>query len=345
MVSAKCSGPVLVRDRSFDMQWATKALSQRLNGPRRRRPSVVALDASDVASLARRPKPAGKPRLGVALGGGAALGWAHIGILQVLDEMDLKPDLIVGTSMGAIVGAAYALDKIKAIEDLANQIGAFELVNLVADLGFGRAGILRGDRIANELNAHFGETRIEDLPLTFVAVAADLLSNAEVVLDHGLLRHALRATISLPGIFEPVVTETRVLVDGGMKNPVPVGPCRAYGADIVVAVDVAGDYRGLARANGLAAGDGFRSTTANVAAIGLNMLTSGLVQARLDQDPPDLLLVPEAGHLRHYDFHKAKVLIELGRQTALRSEPQLARLRDRLGRVEQADAHVAAGSD
>ncbi|MGL6044517.1 MAG: patatin-like phospholipase family protein, partial [Sandaracinobacteroides sp.] len=125
------------------------------------------------------------PRLAIALGGGAALGFAHVGVLQVIDDVGLKPDLVVGTSMGAIIGAAWCAGRLAEAEALALGLGAFDMLRNLADLAFVRAGLLKGRRVMELLSAHFGDICIEDLPVAFHALAADLVTGDEVLLSEG----------------------------------------------------------------------------------------------------------------------------------------------------------------
>ncbi len=190
------------------------------------------------------------PRLGIALGGGAALGFAHIGVLRVLIREGLAPDLVAGTSMGALVGAAYACGRLDAMEEVARSIDWRRALALT-DLSIGRSGLLEGDSILAEIHRQLGAGPIESLPIPFAAVATDLITGTRRVLDRGDLAAAVRASISLPGIFVPVRAGDALLVDGGLMDNVPVSVAREMGADLVIGVDVTADFAGLARESGL----------------------------------------------------------------------------------------------
>lgn len=184
-----------------------------------------------------------KTKLGLALSGGAALGAAHIGVIDVLAEAGFEADVVAGTSIGSIVGAAYVTDKMPTLRKLALEATRWQMAQLSDPIVRG-AGLFAGRRITALVREHFAECHIEQLDKPFGAVAVDLTTGREHVATRGLLVDALRASISIPGVFEPVVTEDAVLVDGGLLEPLPVAACRALGADRVIAVDVMGDVAG-----------------------------------------------------------------------------------------------------
>lgn len=177
------------------------------------------------------------PRLGLALGSGSARGWAHIGVLQVLQEEGLKPDVVCGASIGALVGAAYAGGELERFADWVQGLGMRDVFGF---MDFNLAGgMLKGEKLIAFWRRHFADFDIEDSPLAFGAVATDLHSGAEVWLREGSIADAVRASIALPGLFTPVArADGRLLVDGGIVNPVPASLARAMGADIVIAVDL-----------------------------------------------------------------------------------------------------------
>lgn len=190
------------------------------------------------------------PRLGVALGGGAALGLAHIGVLRVLDRAGLRPDVLTGTSMGAVIGASYVTGKLDIMEALARSIDWRRTLRLT-DFQLGGNGVLEGRAIEQELRRHFGRQRIEDLPLPFAAIATELVTGRGLTLTDGDLVTAVRASISLPAVFAPLRQGDQLLVDGGLMANVPVAAARHLGADVVLAVDVIADYEGVAASTGL----------------------------------------------------------------------------------------------
>ncbi|MDN3517368.1 patatin-like phospholipase family protein [Aquisalimonas lutea] len=184
-----------------------------------------------------------RPRIGLALGAGSARGWAHIGVIKALAEMDIQPDLIAGTSVGAIVGAIHGLDALAGFEDWVLHLTRRDIIGYM-DVGFSAGGFFEGKRLVRSFREHFGDVRFEDLRLPVAAVATELDTGLEIWLREGPVAEAVRASISLPGIFTPVRLDGRWLVDGGLVNPVPVSLCRAMGADRVIAVSLNGDLLG-----------------------------------------------------------------------------------------------------
>ncbi len=186
-------------------------------------------------ALARRA-----PRLGLALGSGSARGWAHIGVLQALAEEGVKPDIVCGSSIGALVGAAYAAGELERFAEWVQGLGMRDVFGFM-DFNI-TGGMLKGEKLIAFWRRNFADFDIENSPLPFGAVATDLHSGAEVWLRHGSMADAVRASIALPGLFTPVVRDDgRLLVDGGLVNPVPASLARAMGADIVIAVDLNSD--------------------------------------------------------------------------------------------------------
>src|ERR687895_1122225 len=186
-----------------------------------------------------------RPRIGLALGAGGARGWAHIGAIRALEERGIKPDIVCGTSIGALVGAAYAAGELDRLEKWVTGLAWTTVVRLM-DLTW-RGGLIRGQRLFTLFRTIFQDRDIDGLPIPFGAVATELYSGRELWLRHGNLLDAVRASCALPGLFTPVIRENVVLVDGGLVNPVPVSMCRALGAELVVAVDLSwgklGPYR------------------------------------------------------------------------------------------------------
>ncbi len=188
----------------------------------------------------------GYPRIGLALGSGVARGFAHIGVLRALSAHGLEPDIIAGTSIGALAGAAFAAGKIDVLEDWALGLAKRKFWRYL-DPRVGGGSLFGGQRLAEQMAAHLGPVSIENLPLPFVAVATDLVSGHEVWLREGPLVEAVRASYALPGIFPPVEHQGRWLVDGALVNPVPISVCRALGARVVIAVNLNADSFGKAR--------------------------------------------------------------------------------------------------
>ena len=184
-----------------------------------------------------------RPPLGLALGGGVARGWAHIGAIRALLEAGIRPDIITGTSIGAVVGGAYLSGKLDVLEDWARKLNRRRMMSYM-DVRWGGSGFMRGERLARVLNHYMGDVRIEDLDRKFIAVACDLRTGYEVWLQKGPIVPAIRASYALPGAFEPVKIDNRHMIDGALVNPVPVSACRALGAHMVIAVSLNGDAFG-----------------------------------------------------------------------------------------------------
>lgn len=179
------------------------------------------------------------PKIGLALGSGSARGWAHIGVLKALAQANIKPDVVCGASIGALVGAAYAAGELERFAEWVQSLGMREVFGF---MDFNLAGgMLKGEKLIDFWRRNFADFNIEDAHMPFGAVATDLHSGAEVWLREGSIAQAVRASIALPGLFTPVIHEGRLLVDGGLVNPVPVSLARAMGADIVIAVDLNAD--------------------------------------------------------------------------------------------------------
>jgi NTE family protein len=175
-------------------------------------------------------------RVGLALGSGAARGWAHIGVVRALEAAGIQPDVVCGSSVGAIVGAAYASGNLDAFEKWVSDLDRTRVLRNL-DLSF-RGGLLKGTQFFSFMSPELPDAEIGALDRSFGAVATDLVTGHEVWLREGSLHDALRASVAMPGLITPAEREGRWLVDGGLVNPVPVSLCRAMGADSVIAVDL-----------------------------------------------------------------------------------------------------------
>ena len=180
-----------------------------------------------------------KPIVGLALGSGSARGWAHFGVLHALREAGVSPDIICGTSIGSLVGATYAAGEMDEFESWVLGLGKRKVFGFM-DFNIG-GGLLKGEKIIDFWRENFVQETMEELGAPFGCVATDLQTGAEVWLRKGSIAEAVRASIALPGLFTPVMREGRLLVDGGLVNPVPVSLARAMGADIVIGVDLNAD--------------------------------------------------------------------------------------------------------
>jgi NTE family protein len=281
-----------------------------------------------------------KPRIGLALGSGSARGWAHIGAIRALEERGVKPDLICGTSIGALVGAVYASGQLDPFEDWVTQLVWRQVVRLM-DLTW-RGGLIRGQRLFNLFRAIFKDLEIAELPCPFGAIATELSSGREIWLRHGKLFDVVRASIATPGLFTPVVHEGAVLVDGGLVNPVPVSMCRALGAEIVIAIDLSwgklGPYRNMGRdlpatpepqPGWLARllGVGRRRDEQTMPSIlevfntALDIVEQRVARSRLAGEPADVLITPLLPNFRTMEYHRAAEAIAEGRAAVERMAP------------------------
>lgn len=277
-------------------------------------------------------------RLGIALGGGAARGWAHIGVLKALAEHSIEPDIICGTSIGAMVGGIYAAGKLAEFEDWVVHLTRRNVLTLLDFTVYG-GGPLGGRRLMDLYREHIGDITIEDLPRKYAAVATDLNTGSEIWLQEGSLLTAIRASISIPGVFTPVLVRGRWLVDGGLVNPVPVTLCRALGADLVIGVDLSmglvnrtyhepdGEVQSAVvrhisekQDNSSNPEGTARKRVAEIKPPSLNwVVTTSLYimqdrinRSRLAGDPPDLLLTPRVSHVPWMEFTGGQSTIEEG---------------------------------
>ena len=179
----------------------------------------------------------GKPSIGLALGSGSARGLAHLGVIRAIEDAGIKVECIAGTSMGALIGAIHAAGKLDELE-AAFLVFDWKKTASFFDVVLPKSGLLDGARVSELVRAHIHADTIEALPILFAAVATDIVSGEEVAIRSGDVIEAVRASISVPGIFTPVRSNGRILVDGGITNPVPASVARAMGADIVIAVDL-----------------------------------------------------------------------------------------------------------
>src|SRR4051812_3813501 len=277
---------------------------------------------------------AGNRKIGVALGGGSARGWAHVGVLRGLEALGLRPDVVAGTSAGALVGAAWAIGRLDDFERWLDSL--IKPRDLVSYFDFSltgavlKGGLLKGERLFDFFSLHAADRPIENLPIPFGAVATDLATGGEVWLRAGSLQAAVRASVSIPGLLKPVWADGRWLVDGSLANPVPVTLCRALGADVVLAVDVNGGEFAAQRpfrpqdAEGGKAGD---PTLLEVIERSLHILQERLTRPRLADDPPDVLITPSVGQIGFLEFHRSQDALAAGRQAVDAVADQLARFR------------------
>jgi NTE family protein len=287
-----------------------------------------------------QPKPP-KPKIALALGGGAARGWAHIGVLKALDEEGIEIGMIAGTSIGALVGGCYLAGKLEELENFARSLTMRRMAALL-DLTIGGGGLFAGMRLTKRMQEHLEGLSIQDLGRPFVAVAAEIRTGHEVWIDSGSLITAIRASYALPGIFEPVRCNNRVLVDGALVNPVPVSVCRAYEQPLVVAVNLHYDLYGRSAVVKHSASvqnlekqferDADNGKTGlgvtGVMVEAFNIIQDRISRARLAGDPPDLALQPRLSDIGLSEFHRAAELIDRGYDEAKVMIREIKRMQD-----------------
>jgi len=315
-----------------------------------------------------------RAKVGLVLGAGAARGWAHIGALRELDALGLQLDVVVGSSIGTLVGGCYAAGRLDMLETFARSLTRRRVLGLL-DFSFTGSGLIGGQRLRTRLEGALGGLRIEDLPVQFAAVATEIGGGHEIWLRRGPLVDAIRASYALPGVFEPVKVDGRWLFDGAIVNPVPVSVARALGAERVIALNISSDRfgRGTAiqdpfgrtepapeveepaqdssgmiarwwrgsngsRPNGEAAAPGLMTSMVSA----FDILQDRIMRSRLAGDPPDALVQVRVGKVGMFEFHRADELIALGREAVRKAAPEI-REHVELSRTDAAGAGASAG--
>ena len=312
---------------------------------------------SDAGRLATPPEPDFRPPvIGVAFGAGAARGWAHIGILEALVAAGIRPTVIAGTSIGAVVGGCYAANRLDTLKEFALGLTRRRVFGLM-DLHLGGAGLIGGTRLRAMLEAGLGEETIESLPIRFAAVTTEFGSGHEIWLTRGHLVTAMRASYAIPGIFEPLSIGGRWLFDGALVNPVPVSVARALGAEMVISVSLNSDHNGRGtiiqdhqveaepappmdlpiRRRGLfgpvtnAAAAVNRITRKSVGTPGIaqvmvdaiNITQDRIARSRLAGDPPDIAINPRLSKIGLFEFQRAEDSMAIGREAVERQLPEI----------------------
>ena len=276
-----------------------------------------------------------KPKIGLALGSGGARGWCHIGVIEALEDLGIKADVVVGCSMGAIVGGAYAAGRMQDLTNWATALTAAGVVRLL-DIRPMSGGIIQGRGIYEMFDAISLPEDFADLETTFITVATDMVSGNEVWFNEGNVADAIRAAVSLPGIVGPSQVDGRWMLDGGLTNPVPVSVCYAERCDVVIAVNPNARPDGMiwvppapqAKEN-----DGFlpeaisqwlpggaktppevKPSYTQVASAAIDIMVERIRRARLAAEPPHILLNTDLNHMSILEFHKAQQAIDEGRR-------------------------------
>jgi NTE family protein len=310
------------------------------------------------ATVDRQETQATVPRIGLALGGGAARGWAHIGVVRTLVAAGIVPDVIAGTSIGALVGGAWAAGRLDVLEEWARAATRRRMLGLL-DFRFGGSGLINGGRLLHLMRHNFGDIAVEDLETRFAAIATEIGSGHEIWLTRGSLTDAIRASYALPGIFSPVKVAGRWLMDGALVNPIPVSAARALGARVVIAVNLNADVFGrgtVIQEHGLDAqaeaepdgtpdprrgiGKIFRMQRgfsrelagtpkgpggiASVMVDAFNITQDRIARSRLAGDPPDITISPRLSDIGLFEFHRADEAIQLGVEATERALTELS---------------------
>jgi len=289
-----------------------------------------------------------KPLVGLALGSGSARGWAHVGVIRALEEAGIRPDIVCGTSVGAMVSAAYAAGELDRFEQWVRGMRITDVVGFM-DVTF-NGGLIKGERLMEFFRRHVVDRPIGELAMPFAAVATALETGAEVWLREGSTVEAVRASLAMPAMFTPVWREGKLLVDGALVNPVPVSLARAMGAEILIAVDLNSDVVGSHQHQAIQpamptsqVGEWIRKLQDNldsllpdhapdepqlpsmfqVVASSLNIMQVRITRSRMAGEPPDVIVAPRLGHFDLLDFHRAGEAIEEGRRAVEACLPSL----------------------
>ena len=244
-----------------------------------------------------------RPRVGLVLGAGSARGLAHIGVLQVLVEQGIPFDFIVGSSMGALIGAIYASG---ADLGLLAKLAVNLNFNALLDIGVPRMGFVNGRKVQEFIHLLTKGKTFEELSIPLAVVATDILAGEPVVLNSGVVSRAVRASIAIPGVFTPVEHEGRLLVDGAVTSRLPVETAKGMGADCVIAVDVS-----FAEARQPAIRNAIHVILASIELLERQIFT-GLIKHQAD-----VLVQPRLGHVSSSGFDRAEECIERGREAVM----------------------------
>lgn len=289
------------------------------------------------------------PVIGLALGSGVARGWAHIGVLQALEQQGIVPDLVCGTSIGALIGGMQQAGKLDAVEEFARGLKRNRLFRYL-DLTLTGGGLISGKKLSSLADDALTDIQIEDLPRPFAAITTELGTGHEIWIRSGKLSDAIAASYALPGLFPPRKIEDRWLIDGALTNPVPVSVCRALGARLVIAVNLNADVFGMTNVgdnvfsqdNSVPMELSYHSQSPlnmmkhrffskpddtpsmfGVMMSSLNIVQDRLSRSRLAGDPPDVSIAPRLAQYGLLEFDKAAEMIEEGKAAVDRALPFL----------------------
>lgn len=294
-----------------------------------------------------------KTKIGLVLGGGAARGWAHVGVIRTLVSEGIVPDIVTGCSIGAVVGGCFVAGKLDQLEEFARSLSKARVLRFL-DFHFNGSGLISGKRLQRLLENNLKDIAIENLPMRFGAVATELGSGHEIWLTKGSLIDAMRASYALPGVFDPVRHNDRWLFDGALVNPVPITMARAFGADIVICVNLSSDVGPRGTVIQASAGQNSDETPieqeieqrrgwsfpfirpaerkvnapglASVMVDAFNIVQDRISRSRLAGDPPDILISPRLRTLNMFEFHRADEAILSGALAAKRAMADIREL-------------------
>jgi len=313
----------------------------------------------------KRQKMRKEKKIGLVLGAGAAKGWAHIGVIRELVRLGFEPDIICGTSMGALVGASYATGHLESLENIANSLTRTRVLRYF-DISFLGGGLIEGRWISDFFRRNLEDTAIERVTPKFGAVATELHSGRETWLTSGSIIDAVRASIAIPGLVIPVKFNGQWLTDGALVNPLPVSLCRALGADVIIGVSLSGDF--ISRPNRIAKSEltemdqktaqsnwlkwlshglpfGLASDVTPVPELDSNsdrgrpsyldvlsevffIVTNFVARVRLAADPVDLLIAAKVEDIGLMDFHRARETIDAGHQSVIAEQDKIEKICD-----------------
>lgn len=275
------------------------------------------------------------PVVGLALGSGSSRGWAHIGVIQALEEMGISPQVVAGTSVGALVGAVYVSGQLDQFADWVTKLSVKEVFKLLDFTLSG--GMVKGDKLFSLFEEKLDNPDIDTLDKRFMAVTTEMSTGRERWISHGSVLRAARASCALPGLFSPVCLDGSWVLDGGLVNPVPVSLCHAMGAEVVIAVNLNGHLVKSKQAQDIRAtkaeepeaeersiwqkmGDYLSSTSEqppgffDVVSASINIMQDRINRSRMAGDPPEVMLVPQLDDFALMDFHRASEAIDEGRR-------------------------------
>lgn len=303
-------------------------------------------------------------KIGLVLGSGAARGWAHLGVLNALEQIGVEPDVIVGCSIGAMIGAAKASGQHSQMQEWALSMDPWRIFKLI-DVGMSKGGIVGGEKLFQHFASLIAGKKLSDCTIPFGAVATELYSGREIWLQDGALVDAVRASCAMPGMLAPHYYQDNWLIDGAVVNPVPVSLARAMGATHVIAVDLTNEPQKLTKPSPtedtleplqnkhgqeqefsdlLGVGKQFVTQLVDkfqnnneietpsligVVAGAVDIMQNRITRARLAGDPPDLLIQPQVSHIGILEFNKAQELIEIGYQAGQQVAHNIERWKQR----------------